>query len=95
MSTSIVTLATGGVLLGLRDSDPDVAPEISWGQTGMITPEGSPAKGPENPRPRQSPTEEPKKLAWCSAMLNTDRMGFIARKPLEALGHHVQAAKAQ
>ena len=34
-------------------------------------------------------------LAWCSAMLDTDRMGFIARKPLEALGHHVQAAKAQ
>jgi hypothetical protein len=34
-------------------------------------------------------------LAWCSAMLDTDRMGFIARKPLEALRHHVQAAKAQ
>ena len=36
-----------------------------------------------------------KELAWCSAMLNTDRMGIIALKPLEALGHHVQAAKAQ
>ena len=34
-------------------------------------------------------------LAWCSAILDTDRMGFIARKPLEALRHHVQAAKAQ
>jgi hypothetical protein len=34
-------------------------------------------------------------LAWCSAMLNTDRMGCFALKPLEALGHHVQAAKAQ
>jgi len=34
-------------------------------------------------------------LAWCSAMLDTDRMGFIARKPLEAVRHHVQAAKAQ
>jgi hypothetical protein len=34
-------------------------------------------------------------LAWCSAMLDTDRTGFIARKPLEALRHHVQAAKAQ
>jgi hypothetical protein len=34
-------------------------------------------------------------LAWCSAMLATDRMGFISRKPLEALRHQVQAAKAQ
>ena len=30
-------------------------------------------------------------LAWCSAMLNTDRMGIIALRPLEALGHHVRA----
>ena len=34
-------------------------------------------------------------LAWCSAMLETDRMGFIARKPLEALRRRVEAAKAQ
>jgi hypothetical protein len=34
-------------------------------------------------------------LAWCSAMPDTDRMGFIARKSLEALRHHAQAAKAQ
>jgi hypothetical protein len=34
-------------------------------------------------------------LAWCSAMLDTDRVGFIARKSLEALRHHVQAAKPQ
>src|SRR5512142_2594878 len=34
-------------------------------------------------------------LAWCSAMLATDHMGFISRKPLEALRHQVQAAKAQ
>jgi hypothetical protein len=34
-------------------------------------------------------------LAWCSAMPDTDLLGFIARRPLEALRHHVQAAKAQ
>jgi len=33
-------------------------------------------------------------LAWCSAMLDADRVGFIARKPLEALRRRVQAAKA-
>ena len=34
-------------------------------------------------------------LAWCSAMLDADRVGFIARKPLEALRRRVQAAQAQ
>jgi hypothetical protein len=34
-------------------------------------------------------------LAWGSAMLATERRGFIARKPLEALRHQVQAAKTQ
>jgi hypothetical protein len=38
------------------------------------------------------PAEEA--LAWCSVMLDADRVGFIARKPLEALRGHVQAAKA-
>ena len=33
-------------------------------------------------------------LAWCSAMLDADRVGFIARKPLEVLRGRVQAAKA-
>ena len=39
------------------------------------------------------PAEEVK--AWCSAMLDADRVGFIARKPLEALRQHAQAAKPQ
>jgi hypothetical protein len=39
------------------------------------------------------PAEEVK--AWCSAMLEADRVGFIARKPLEALLRRVQATKAQ
>jgi hypothetical protein len=39
------------------------------------------------------PAEEA--LAWCSAMLDADRVGFIARKPLEALRGRVQAAKAK
>jgi hypothetical protein len=39
------------------------------------------------------PSEEA--VAWCSAMLDADRMGFIARKPLEALRGRVQAAKAK
>ena len=34
-------------------------------------------------------------LAWCSALLQTDRMGFIARQPLEALRRRVEAAEAQ
>ena len=38
------------------------------------------------------PAEEA--LAWCSAMLDADRMGFIAREPLEALRGRVQAVTA-
>jgi hypothetical protein len=34
-------------------------------------------------------------LAWCSAMLATDRVGLIAREPLEALRRRAQPAKAQ
>jgi hypothetical protein len=31
-------------------------------------------------------------VAWCSAMLVNDQVGFIAREPLEALRDHFQAA---
>ena len=31
-------------------------------------------------------------IAWCSAMLDNDHVGFIAREPLEALRTHAQAA---
>jgi hypothetical protein len=34
-------------------------------------------------------------VAWCSAMLVNVRMGFIARKPLEALRDHVQATRTR
>jgi len=34
-------------------------------------------------------------LALCSAMLATDRLGFIAREPLEALRRRAQAARAR
>jgi uncharacterized Zn finger protein len=34
-------------------------------------------------------------MAWCSAMLDADRVVFIARKPLETLLGRVQATKAQ
>ena len=34
-------------------------------------------------------------LAWSSALLQTDRVGFIARRPLEALRRRVEAAEAQ
>jgi hypothetical protein len=37
------------------------------------------------------PAEEA--LAWCSAMLDADRVGFIAREPLEVLRGRVQAAR--
>jgi hypothetical protein len=30
-------------------------------------------------------------VAWCSAMLQNDRVGFIARQPLQALRTHAQA----
>jgi hypothetical protein len=31
-------------------------------------------------------------IAWCSAMLANDRVGFIAREPLQSLRDHAQAA---
>ena len=34
-------------------------------------------------------------IAWCSAMLAADRVGFIAREPLQSLRNHFQAAAAQ
>jgi uncharacterized Zn finger protein len=34
-------------------------------------------------------------IAWCSAMLDNDRVGFIARGPLQALRNRVQAAAGQ
>ncbi len=34
-------------------------------------------------------------IAWCSAMLESDRAGFIAREPIEALRSHFQATAAR
>lgn len=34
-------------------------------------------------------------IAWCSAMRDTDRVGFIAREPLQSLRNRVQAAAAR
>jgi uncharacterized Zn finger protein len=34
-------------------------------------------------------------IAWCSAMLDNDRVGFIAREPLQALQKHAQAASGR
>ncbi len=31
-------------------------------------------------------------IAWCSTMLETDRVGFIAEEPLQSLRNHIQAA---
>jgi hypothetical protein len=31
-------------------------------------------------------------IAWCSAMLANDRVGFIAREPLQSLRNYLQAA---
>lgn len=39
------------------------------------------------------PTEE--RLAWCSEMLDNDRVGFIARETLASLRNHLQAAAAR
>ena len=34
-------------------------------------------------------------IAWCSAMLDTDRVGFIAREQLQSLRDRVQATGAR
>jgi uncharacterized Zn finger protein len=34
-------------------------------------------------------------ITWCSAMLDTDRVGVIARKPFQSLRTHLQAAAAR
>jgi uncharacterized Zn finger protein len=34
-------------------------------------------------------------IAWCSAMLEKDRVGFIAREPLESLRKHFQKTSAR
>jgi len=34
-------------------------------------------------------------IAWCTAMLDNDRVGFIAREPLQALRAHAQAASGR
>jgi hypothetical protein len=34
-------------------------------------------------------------IAWCTAMRASDRVGFIAEKPLEALRQRVQTAAPQ
>ena len=34
-------------------------------------------------------------IAWCSAMLESDRVGFIAREPLQSLRNHFQRTAAR
>jgi hypothetical protein len=34
-------------------------------------------------------------IAWCSAMLDNDRVGFIAREPLQSLRNHFQTIAAR
>jgi hypothetical protein len=34
-------------------------------------------------------------IAWCSAMLDNDRVGFIAREPLQSLRNQIQAVAEQ
>jgi hypothetical protein len=34
-------------------------------------------------------------ITWCSAMLDNDRVGFIAREPLQSLRNHLQADAAR
>ncbi len=31
-------------------------------------------------------------IAWCSAMVDNDRVGFIAREPIQSLRNHFLAA---
>jgi uncharacterized Zn finger protein len=37
----------------------------------------------------------PEVIAWCSAMLDNDRVGFIAREPLQSLRNHFQTTAAR
>jgi hypothetical protein len=32
---------------------------------------------------------------WCSAMLDNDRVGFIAREPLQSLRNHLRTTAAR
>jgi hypothetical protein len=34
-------------------------------------------------------------IAWCSAMLESDRMGFIAREPLQSLRNRCEKTAAR
>lgn len=34
-------------------------------------------------------------IAWCSAMLDNDRVDFIAREPIQSLRNHLQSAAAR
>ncbi len=34
-------------------------------------------------------------IAWCSTMLDTDRVGFIATEPLQALRNHLQTTASR
>ena len=34
-------------------------------------------------------------IAWCSAMLDSDRVGFIAREALQSLRNHFQRTATQ
>lgn len=43
----------------------------------------------------KSPLPVDEATAWCEAMLASDRVGFIARKPLESLRSRLRAAAAQ
>jgi uncharacterized Zn finger protein len=44
---------------------------------------------------RKSDMPAAEALAWCSAMLENDRVGFIAREPLESLREQLQTTAAR
>jgi hypothetical protein len=45
--------------------------------------------------PRKSDLPAAEVIAWCSAMLENDRVGFIARGPLESLRSHFRTIAAR
>ena len=44
---------------------------------------------------RKSDLPESEVITWCSAMLESDRVGFIAREPLQLLRTHLQRTAAR
>ncbi|MBV8610414.1 MAG: hypothetical protein JO034_23515, partial [Singulisphaera sp.] len=60
-----------------RGVDQDASPETSWGQIGMITPEGSVANGQGNPQPRTLERKSRINMCWFGARNRVEPGTFV------------------